>query len=416
MNRRRFLQTASCGLLVGTTSLPAIAATNTEKRFIFVFNPGGWDPTRVFAAEFSNNMVDMESTATTATVGNISFVAHPNRPSVSSFFQNFYHDLLVINGMQVRSIAHEICTLIAMTGNTTDGSPDWTAILAAHAQNAYSLPHLVITGPSFPGKYGANVARSGSNGQLDGLLSGNIMEFIETEQHNLQLSTRAHRNILDSYVVGRGRAFQQKMKVGRAQDLSASFLDAQQAGISLQDYRYMMNFSGNTMNANIDVAIDALRLGVSRCITLSGPTGWDSHAQNDETQSGLFENLFEGLGYLKNKLDTTRNLSGVPLAENTIVVVLSEMGRTPQLNATAGKDHWPYTSMLLWGSGIQGNRTIGKFDDYYLGMSIDPQTGDLAESGEILSVEGIGAGLLQLCDIDPTQYIPDTTPLTTILS
>ena len=172
-----------------------------------------------------------------------------------------------------------------------------------------------------------------------------------------------------------------------------------------------MNFSGTTTDDKIDVAINALRLGVSRCVTLDGPQGWDSHANNDETQSQLFESLFSSLGYLKNRLSTTAGASGAPLSEETVVVVLSEMGRTPQLNNTNGKDHWPYTSMLIWGNGIGGNRVIGSFDEGYLGHNVDLETGELTDNGSILSIESVGAALLALGDVDPGKYILDADPL-----
>ena len=55
-------------------------------------------------------------------------------------------------------------------------APDWPAILAASTGSQFALPHLVLAGPSFPAQYGYAVARSGSNGQLDELLTGEALE------------------------------------------------------------------------------------------------------------------------------------------------------------------------------------------------------------------------------------------------
>ncbi|MBW3539314.1 MAG: DUF1501 domain-containing protein [Planctomycetes bacterium] len=51
------------------------------------------------------------------------------------------------------------------------------------------------------------------------------------------------------------------------------------------------------------------------------------------------------------------------LLEETVVAVLSEMGRTPQLNARGGRDHWPqaWTNFLCGGS-IRGGQVIGSTD------------------------------------------------------
>lgn len=49
--------------------------------------------------------------------------------------------------------------------------------------------------------------------------------------------------------------------------------------------------------------------------------------------------------------------------ERVSVVVWGEFGRSPRINAQAGRDHWPSTqSVLLAGGGIQGGRVLGKTD------------------------------------------------------
>jgi hypothetical protein len=37
----------------------------------------------------------------------------------------------------------------------------------------------------------------------------------------------------------------------------------------------------------------------------------------------------------------------------TLMLVLSEMGRTPSSLPTLGKDHWPVTSAMLLGAGVR---------------------------------------------------------------
>ena len=41
------------------------------------------------------------------------------------------------------------------------------------------------------------------------------------------------------------------------------------------------------------------------------------------------------------------------LLDSTLVMVSSEFGRTPKVNATAGRDHWPKVfSVVLAGGGV----------------------------------------------------------------
>ena len=93
-------------------------------------------------------------------------------------------------------------------------------------------------------------------------------------------------------------------------------------------------------------------------MSLSHPTrfGWDTHEDNDDDQSPLWEGLFDGLNELMTLLDATPGQTTPTLAGETMVVVMSEMGRTPKLNPANGKDHWPYTSILMVGAGLDGGR------------------------------------------------------------
>lgn len=422
INRRTFLgSTLGAGAaLASGLSLPrrARAASGADLKFVFVFNSGGWDPTRVFAPEFSNPNVDMELGAARATVGNITLVDHPARPSVRAFFEANVDNLLVVNGVQVRSIAHEICTMIALSGDTSGFAPDWATVLAADAADRYTLPHLVLGGPSLTGELGTVVARTGSNGQLEGLLSGDIHDISDTPV--VGRLPRQAEDLVDRYLERRASARAAASRSNVDALLAGSFADSLGGALGLKDYRYVMDFTGGQGFASqAAVAVDALSYGLSRCVSLGyngEGLGWDSHADNDDTQSVLFEGLFSGLSQLLQLLQTTPGQTAASLADETVVVVLSEMGRTPQLNPTLGKDHWPYTSVMLLGPGLTTNRVIGGFDSVYYGLPVDMASGETTDSGRILSVESLGAGLLELADIDPARWVSGAAPLSGMLS
>ena len=148
MKRRHFLAGTLATMGISNT----VWANNaSDRKFIFVFAQGGWDPTRVFADQFSNAAVSTEWDAARATVGNIQYVTHPNRPSVDNFFENYHNKALICNGVQVRSIAHEICTRLAFTGGTSGERADWATILGAAQAANFAVPHMILGGPSFVG-------------------------------------------------------------------------------------------------------------------------------------------------------------------------------------------------------------------------------------------------------------------------
>lgn len=414
-NRRHFL--GATGLSLATLGLPARLAradTGSDLKFIFVFAQGGWDPTRVFAAEFGNRNVDMEPDAQIGTAGGITYVDHASRPSVRTFFDAWHDRSVVLNGMMIRSIAHEICTMLAMTGTTSGVTPDWPAILADRERNAFTLPHLVLGGPSFPGDLGVAVARTGSNGQLEALLSGTAVDMSDFGAGGLNAPAES---IVDRFVARRAAARAMGTRSAAEKALLDDFATATSHAAALKDLQYQMDFSGGLDLADqAPVAVDALVNGVSRCLTLSAGAGnWDTHANNDVDQSPLWESLFSGLGQLLAQLQAAPGTTGASLADETVVVVLSELGRTPLLNPFLGKDHWPFTSALLVGPRLLGSRVVGGYDSNYYGKLIDTASAEVSETGSVLSPESLGATLLAMADIDPTPYVSGVDPIAGIL-
>lgn len=85
---------------------------------------------------------------------------------------------------------------------------------------------------------------------------------------------------------------------------------------------------------------------------------WDTHGQNfKQLKDRLLPPFDQGLSALLEDLKA-RGLLG-----ETLVVVVGEFGRTPQINATAGRDHWSGVfSAVFAGAGVRGGQVIGASD------------------------------------------------------
>lgn len=105
-----------------------------------------------------------------------------------------------------------------------------------------------------------------------------------------------------------------------------------------------------TQQIEISLAAFASGLGVSANLNLPQ---FDSHNQNDIEQMRLIPKLLAGVDYLLTRAET------LGLRDQLVVMIQSEMGRTPWYNQAAGKDHWSVTSMMVLGQGITGGRVIG---------------------------------------------------------
>lgn len=85
---------------------------------------------------------------------------------------------------------------------------------------------------------------------------------------------------------------------------------------------------------------------------------WDSHGQNFETHLELVTELDQVMSTL---LD---DLQGRGLLDHTLVITLSEFGRTPEINPSLGRDHFADAwSASLSGCGIKGGSVYGTTDE-----------------------------------------------------
>jgi hypothetical protein len=418
MNRRDFLRfTGLGGVALGAGMVPfqAIAASQSRLNFVFVFNGGGWDPTRVFANCFEQRAIDMELDSGVARIGDLSWVDHIDRPSVTAFFERFHARSTIFNGLLVPSVAHGSCSRLMMTGTTNDGAADWAAVIAGESRMGLALPQVVLSGPSYPGEHGTSVTRAGTSGQLDALLSGEVLDWSDqiTERPSTMMEDR-----MDSYLIRRAAAAVKGAQLPKAKALYEAYESSLLRGVDLKDLREVINWSASgDLSSQGNLAAQLLSMGISRTVMMNhGGVGWDSHTNNDGIQSQSWESLFGGLLDMADRFSTIPGRGGGSLLDETVIVVMSEMGRTPALNGNDGKDHWPYTSALVMGPGFQGGRVIGATDEFYYGELIDFETGDLWREGSDLTVANLGATLLAAADVDPGDYLPGVAPLTGVLA
>jgi uncharacterized protein (DUF1501 family) len=403
---RRQLITGAAATAAGLTlPRPLGAATATdERKFIIVQALGGWDITSLFAPIFGSTYVEHAEGSDTASYSGLEWVTHANRPSVDAFFQRWGDTTAFLNGVYVASIAHPSALRFMLTSSLDTSAADWATRIAAYSKADHVLPHLVIGGAYFAGPYGVHVGRSGSAGQLQGLASGEILTYSDMP---VALPTLDRANGVDVWLAEAStRAAARATGTGRKALLGA-YDKALERSRSVREMANDLDFTGNeSFTSQLEIAVRALELGVSRCVTVAHPQrdaqmSYDSHAINDLTTSVLLESLFSELDRLMDMLATTTSPSGAPLADETVVVVMSEMARSPTYNGSDGRDHWPCTSAMILGSGVNGGRMYGGWNEEMYGQQIDLSSGDVAEGGEWLAPEHLGATLLALADVDP---------------
>ncbi len=111
-------------------------------------------------------------------------------------------------------------------------------------------------------------------------------------------------------------------------------------------------YGRNQPGARMLLARRLVEAGV-RFVTLTYG-GWDHHDNIDGQMRGqvpAFDQAYAAL---------IRDLDQRGLLESTLVCVTSEFGRSPKINGTSGRDHWPKVfSTLMAGGGITAGQVYG---------------------------------------------------------
>ena len=85
--------------------------------------------------------------------------------------------------------------------------------------------------------------------------------------------------------------------------------------------------------------------------------GFDTHSNNFPAMQTHGEIMDPALASL------IEDLADSGMLESTLVMMISEFGRTPRVNDNAGRDHWPSVfSCFMAGGGIKGGTVVGSSD------------------------------------------------------
>jgi hypothetical protein len=87
------------------------------------------------------------------------------------------------------------------------------------------------------------------------------------------------------------------------------------------------------------------------------------------------------------------------MLEETLVIAMGEFGRTPKINGTSGRDHWPHCySVVLAGGGVRGGLVFGASDK----LGAHPET-------DAVTPADLAATLFWRFGLDPHREMMDLT-------
>ena len=269
-------------------------------------------------------------------------------------------EFAVIRSMNSREGSHERATYLIHTsypplpGIEHPSMGAWSVNLAG--QRSEEIPNYIVVGsndralgsgfmgsklmPVYltdPSRGISNVQRRMSDRDFDKTLQ--LVEIVDSG-----FQSRYNSSSIDSY----NEFYDRTLKLIASQDLAA--FDLNQEPRESRD-----KFGSSRFGQGLLLARRLVQAGSRFIEVVDG--GWDMH----EDHMGRLE---EKLPYVDQGVSALlADLKSNGLLDTTVVALVTEFGRSPEINARAGRDHHAKAwSTLLAGGGIQGGAVVGKTD------------------------------------------------------
>jgi hypothetical protein len=346
----------------------------TAKSVIFIFMPGGmahqetFDPKPYAPIEYRGPLGNIPTNVTGVNIGQFL----PNTAKVCD-------KLTICRSMTHGEAAHERGTHNMFTGYRPSPAltfPSMGSVVSHEFGPRHNLPPYVCI-PNQPNEYagtgylsssfagfslGADPAQNGfkvrdlslPNG-VDEKRFGARRKMLDVV--NAHFDAREKSDSLDAV-----DSFYQ-----RAYGMISSQKAREAFDIDKEDPKLREAYGQNTAGSRMLLARRLVEAGV-RFVTLTYG-GWDMH---DNISAGMQSQLpafDQGFAMLISDLEQRG------LLDSTLVCVASEFGRTPKINGTGGRDHWPKVfSVVMAGGGIKKGTVYGTSDATASEPDLNPLT------------------------------------------
>jgi hypothetical protein len=361
-----------------------------------VFNAsGGWDTTYLMDPKGINEINRLYKEGDILTQG-----AHKFAPIKEhavggmcneDFYAEFGSELLTVNGLDYSVNNHSPGARYMATGKLDSlAYPTFAALVAACRGPACPLAFMTFGNYSATGNLVA-MSRVPYLQSLQKIANADALEGNERSPYH----DRFALDRIEQALRERHEATAAGPQLPRAERAENMLYAAQLSSKSLQRVtQYIPKTTPKErLSQQSEIALACFKAGV--CVSANLSIGqFDSHANNDRDQMKLIPEFLAGIAYL------LRRAGELQIRDRLVVVIQSEMGRTPNYNGGNGKDHWSIGSAMFMGQGIAGNRVIGATDEKQFGVLLDPATlGTNAAEGIRVRPEHIHESLRELAGI-----------------
>lgn len=306
-------------------------------------------------------------------------------------------DMVVVRGISMGTTSHTAGAVYADTGVLSNSGDVNVASIPAiiASQSAATIPMIQLQG-------GMNVLTDRATANVSVVRAQNL-ELYQSLYPEGNNELEQKMMILDYLQSSLGR---QLLKTGANDRLTAiseaeskirvQFTDNVRSRLDLEDediapFRVGAPARLNTrLRDSFAMGLKLLKFDLATSINL-GIGGFDTHSNQEQRMQGIVESFDYLLSTFVASLKENQAL------DNTLIVCVSDFGRTPKVNSSNGRDHWPVGGALMLGGGILGSRVVGATDDDLRALAVNTTTGSVDSSGEILSPKFLGGSIVDLC-------------------
>jgi uncharacterized protein (DUF1501 family) len=354
--RREFLQTLAYSGL-GVTMLPiamgAGGITNIAENVIYLYMDGGMSHLDTFDPK-TNQEVRGKFGILETGIPNFTLSEHLKG------IGKLANRAALVRGMRVTTGDHAGAQYYARTSYKKIGTithPSMGAWVAMHKQDPKAvLPaNVVINGPATHPGSGWLPKRYSPLPILDptkGLENTNLNDQVTFSKkvEILNMLNKAQNKLATDGVKGYADFYDQTVKLLKSKDLEAFDLTKEPKEIRDQ-------YGDNKFGQGCLLARRLIQQAGVRFVEVSHG-GWDTHVNNFDQLETKLPIIDQAVAALVGDLERCG------LMKNTLIVVATEFGRTPDINVSDGRDHHPGAfSNLLIGAGIRGGSVWGKTDE-----------------------------------------------------
>jgi hypothetical protein len=359
VSRRRFLGSAAGGFgaAAGLTSLtvPAVSAelTRKERQVLVIFLHGGasqletWDPKP--KTETGGPFRSIETTVPGVRISEL-------MPRTAGQM----HRLALLRSLNTHEDDHGKGQYLMHTGRPQGPGvvyPHLGSVMARYlADTANPLPGYILIQPGGGGRGSSEAAFLGP--RYNALYLGNGAAPANTAVDPAMSPLGASgRQAVRMHVNDR---FARRRRTADTEAYTTTYDQAQQLmarrdvfDVSREPARDLDRYGSSDFGRHCLLARRLLKAGVT--FVQVNHSNYDTHNENFDfhlEQVGEFDLAFAAL---------IEDLAGCGLLQHTLVVVMSEFGRTPNINYLYGRDHWSKAwSICLAGAGIKPGTVVGR--------------------------------------------------------